>query len=68
MILALGHIQVNSWDSGTTRKRLVNLSFGFEKRGVGVNVFEFDGNILTGVDVGSLNNERVVRDSDQTGL
>ena len=59
---------MNSWNSGTTRKRLVDLSFSLEKRGIGVNVFEFDGNILTGVNVGSLIGERVARDSDQTRL
>ena len=68
IILALGHVQVNSRNSDTTRKRLVDLGFSFEKRGIGLDVFEFDGNILAGVDVGSLDGERVARDSDQTRL
>ena len=31
-------------------------------------MFEFDGNILTGVDVGSLNGERLARESEQRRL
>lgn len=54
VIFALGHIGVHSWNTGTTRKRSVDISFTFEEGRIDGDVFKFDGNLLTGVDMGSL--------------
>lgn len=54
IVFALGHIGVNSRNTGTTRKRSIEFGLTFEEGRIDGDVFKFDSNLVTGVDVGSL--------------
>ena len=51
VIFTLGRIEVYTWNTSTTRKRSINVSFTLEERGIDGNVFKFDSNLITGVDI-----------------
>lgn len=52
VILALSRIGVHSWDTSATGKRLIDVGFTFEEGGIDRNVLQFDGHLVTGVDIG----------------
>ena len=43
----------HEWDSNTSSKRLVDTSFIFELRVLGLDALKLDGNLFTGDDVGA---------------
>ena len=43
---------MHAWNADTARKRSVDINFGYEEGRIDRDVFEFDGNLFTGVDAG----------------
>lgn len=54
VVFTFGLVRVDSWNTSTTGKGLIDVNFAFEAGGIDGYVFEFDGEIITGIDVDSL--------------
>lgn len=44
---------LNAWNTGTARKRSVDIGFNLKEGGIGRAVFEFDGNLFADIEIGS---------------
>lgn len=54
IILTLRLISVDSWNTDTTGKEPIGISFAFQQGGIDKHMFEFDSDIFAGIDVDSL--------------
>lgn len=54
VVFALSFVRVDSWNTRTTSKRSIDLSFTFEERRIDGYMFKFDGDLVTGVNIGCL--------------
>jgi hypothetical protein len=53
IVVALGSKPADKWDTNTSSEGLVNTSFIFELRVLGLDTLKLDGDLLTGDDVGA---------------